>query len=348
MAMGFLDRMRGNPQSVSYAKRPAADPARASLVQNELLLSLSRREVDQKFREFWMPLSGPVEPRIQEFMQTGMLQEATPADKLDSRYLVKDLKAALQQHRVKPKGNKPALIQQVLDSFLPQEVASMTSGMTRYRATDAGAAHIESFKEWKKADRLATETQALSFLRARDVRRAAKVVSEYGSRQLLPSSVGDIEVEDARYLISLGYEDLAVSPQQRSEVGARIALAPLFGYTDTWKQVLEVCGGDIPCPALVTFLNDNPCGIAARCDTSKPDILAQLYTHTKLGEAMCATRLRPMLSMRVGKGIEILSVPQDPCLVCDRGKHKYRWSEIEQMPKLPRHWGCRCTHVAWI
>jgi hypothetical protein len=348
--MGFLDRIRTQTDgSAPGTHITRSDPARESVVQNELLLSLSRRDIDDSFREFWNPLVGPIDPYIQQFFQSGLIQDATLADRLDSAFRVKDLKPILESRGVKPKGNKPDLIRLVLENIPADEVRSMVPMVTRYRATDAGSVQIEAFRQWKKSDREAAELNALQLLRSKNLRGAEGAADEYRGRQLQPSCLGERQLEAAKTLLSMGYEDLSVSSSQRFEVACRMALEALFGSTDCEGAILEICGGAIPCPDLISFMA-NPCGMAKGYSADSPGDLAALYVHTKTFHATFLSDLKEMYAetREIAKGVEILYVDGEPCPICNRGKHKYRWSEINDMPTLPRHWGCRCVLCAWI
>lgn len=354
--MGFMDKLRGNPQPAP-AIRPSSDPGRKDLVDNELLLSLSRRNVDDRFREFWMPLVGPVEPRIEGFIQAGLLRKGTLADKIGEAYRVKDLKPMLEARGLTPKGNKPDLVEMLVNSGDTQELDAELCGITCYRATETGRARIDTFQQWKKSERLAAQSQILAHLQSGDFKNGIKSARAFGSRQLLDASpgdqrwrswAGDQQALDAKLVYSLSYEDLAVTPEQRRDVASQIALFFLMPGYDPTSAVLEACGGLIPCADLARFLAEDPCRTGKSADLFSPDDMADIYISTKRAQAWAEREMRQIMSDRIGKGIEILLMQGYSCPICKPGKHKFRWSELAQMPKLPQHWGCMCSYLPWV
>jgi hypothetical protein len=157
----------------------------------------------------------------------------------------------------------------------------------------------------------------------------------------------------AAYLVNHPYDDLPLNECQRREVGAQIALSLFLGesVSGAVKRILQLTGGGFACAPLEEFLRTNPrCGYGPKTDPNNPKDLIELYVQTRLGEATVTLRLKQVLrsrESRVIRGIEILCMG-DTCEICSGGKRQYYWSEIDDLPRIPRHWGCGCCYVAWI
>lgn len=142
----------------------------------------------------------------------------------------------------------------------------------------------------------------------------------------------------AAELLHADYEDLICSVEQRREVGVVLARAALRYDTlaESAERLLHATGGVLPCPEQ----------LAARV-FEKFGNVASIYVQTKLAEASCRMTLNQLKSSAVDKGVEILIGDED-CPTCRKGKHRFLWADIESCPKLPRHWGCTCTYLAWF
>lgn len=165
-------------------------------------------------------------------------------------------------------------------------------------------------------------------------------------------------IDTASYLLTLAYDDLPYPADLRRLVGAQLSLGVLL-----WERpdaialrLLRLTDEQFSCPALETFLRHNPPGrLWFHFNSNRPQDRATLYAQTRCVEAAAAVRLKGLLAAnaptqraRGYHGIEILYAAGHQCGICLESKRHYRWAELESLPKLPRHWGCRCMYVAWI
>jgi hypothetical protein len=79
-----------------------------------------------------------------------------------------------------------------------------------------------------------------------------------------------------------------------------------------------------------------------------------LYAQTHCVEAAAAVRLRHLWEGRVpmppeggSQRIAIRYAAGHPRGICHQSERQYRWSEPDDLPKLPGHWGCRWMYVLW-
>jgi len=164
-------------------------------------------------------------------------------------------------------------------------------------------------------------------------------------------------VDNASYLLTLPYNDLPYPAELRRLVGAHLSLGVLLWERPEAMAVrlLQLTDGQFSCPSLETFLRHNPPGtLWFRFNPNRPQDRAALYAQTRCVEAVAAGRLKrllersvPMQRERGHQGIAILYAAGHRCSTCLRSKRQYHWSELDSLPKLPRHWGCRCMYAIW-
>jgi hypothetical protein len=321
-----------------------------SPAQHELLADLNNKPVYEGMENPWASLVDPLADNIAYFLRTGLLEESGAAEKLNCKFRVADLKPMLKQHGAKASGKKADLIMALLKVLPPVEVTRLVGDLILYHATPSGQQVIDAYLEEKSRAWAAVEADALAFLVKGDPHRAARRIAEHDAQKVFPSGPGfDWSLLQAVYLVQQSYDDLPLEEGQRRLVGAHLALSALLGsaISHASKQLLSVTGGQFSCTSLAQFLQGDPQGSFAGdfVGEDDPASLAYLYAHTKLSEATEMVKLKELVSTRFGRGIEIRH--DGGCKACDSGRHKFRWSELRSIPKLPRHWGCDCYYEEW-
>jgi len=332
---------------------------RLNATQYELLICLAELPVDERLQNTWMPIAGPLEHNIALFISEGLIEEASLKEKLESKFRVADIKALLEKHCIPAKGKKSELIAKFLDALPYATAAKEVADVRLYRATEEGRKRIYSYLRQKEMARKAMENEALVRLMKGDVVGAGQRIALYESRQVFPRGAGidwakgmpETFLKIAGYLLAHDYEELPLLEAQRKEVGARLALSAMLGepYAEAGKRILDVANGEFGWKVFGNVLRTDPCcGYAKACNLDDPLEVAQLYARMRLGEACMSLDLEKLSASRLGRGIRILPANGDRCISCTNGKQQYTWSEIKDLPRLPRHWGCQCTYAAWI
>ncbi|WP_174590358.1 hypothetical protein [Methanocella conradii] len=332
---------------------------RLSAARYELLIRLTDHPVDQELQNTWTPIVGSLEHNIALFISEGLIEEASLEEKFDSKFRVADIKALLEKHCISAKGKKSEMIAKFLDALPYATAAKEVADVRLYRATGEGKKLIEYYLRQKEMARRTMESDALASLMKGDVNEAGKRIAQYESKQVFPRGAGidwakgmpEHCLKVAAYLLARDYGELPLLEAQRKEVGARLALSALLGetYVEAGRRILDVASGEFGWKVFGNVLRTDPCcGYAKACNLDDPLEIAQLYARMRLSEACMSLDLEKLSSSRLGKGIRILPVNGDRCISCTNGKHQYAWSEIEDLPRLPRHWGCQCTYAAWI
>ncbi len=341
------------------AVRPKTLPS----AELELLQQLTRRAVDSRLAEVWNGITGPLENSIANFVQENLLTEAPLIEKLGQKYRVVDLKPLLARYEVKAKGKKADLLTALVGAAPADELAKLVVDLKLYKATATGQQKIDAYLEEKRHVRESMEADTLAALRRGDATQAASIIARYESQQLFPRGMGidwshgmpEDYIEQASYLLEYIYDDLPYSEEQRREIGVQLALSELLSENlgEAAKRVLIVTNGEFTCASLVKFIRTNPDGIAMMVfDTDNPaevppQKLAAVYLRTKQSEVYAERELKELRKHKFGTGITILTANDDHvCRKCNESKGNHRWSE--KLPKIPHHWGCRCSYSLWF
>lgn len=334
---------------------------RFSAAQYELLICLTKQQVDDNLLHSWTPIVGSLEHNIALFSSEGLIEEAPLEEKFDSKFRVSDIKSLLEKHSisVNSKARKSEMIARYLDSIPLTAAASEVGDVRLYRVTEKGQKHIDFYLAQKEMARKTTEASAMAYLMNGDLTRAGQRIALHESQQIFHRGPGidwskgmpEAYLRMAAYILAHDYSELPLLESQRKEVGSKLALSALLGetYAEAGKRILDVANGEIGWTVFGNVLRTNPCcGYAETCNLDDPLEIAQLYARVRMGEACTSMDLENLASLKLGKGIKILPANGSHCNSCTRGKHQYAWSELQSLPRLPRQWGCLCTYSAWI
>lgn len=334
---------------------------KVSAAQYELLICLTKQQVDESLHQSWTPIAGSLEQNIALFISEGLIEEASLEEKFDSKFRVSDLKSLLENHSISapPKAKKSELIARYLDAIPSLSAANEVAEVRLYRATGEGKKHIDLYLKQKEMARKTMEASAMAYLMSKDIIRAGQRIALYESQQIFPRGPGidwakgmpESYMKLAAYLLAHDYNELPLLENQRKEVGAKLAMSALLGetYAEAGKRILDVANGEFGWAVFGNVLRTNPCcGYAQTCNLDDPLEIAQLYARMRMSEACTHIDLEKLSSLKLGKGIRILPANGNHCTSCTRGKHQYSWSEIHSLPRLPKQWGCLCTYSAWI
>jgi hypothetical protein len=313
--------------------------------------------------EKWGSLVGSVDGSIAELRRDGIVIEAPIGDKLALKLTVADITARLKARGVKPpRGKKQVLIAALLASMSEAESAALVADIKWFQPTDRAKAELERYHVEQNGERAAMETEALGLLAGYDVEGAGRVVAVFESRQVFPREVetgwswhGGMPphiVEAASAWLMRSYEDLL--QEQQSAVAANLALAKLLDETldETARRLAAATKNAFSCPAMESYMRSAPeGGLACSLDLDFAEHRAYLYVHTREWEISSSVDLERLSADRDSiDGIEILpgGNEYEECPTCQRGAHQFPWSRISRLPKLPRHWGCRCCYVEYV
>ncbi len=331
---------------------------------DRLLESVVERAVDARFLKEWATVAGSADAGIERLLAAGMIQVATPSQKLGHKYRVPELKSLLAERGAGKTGNKADLIARLLESLPPGDALRLVDGLRLYALTPAGQDRIEVFRKAREQARVeevqkqtTRQSAALACLRQGDTAGAGRLIAEYEAARPYGRGFGidwkegmpQGEMEIADYLLRHSYADLDLSDEQRREVGCILALSHMLGEPthEMAGRLLKVANGAFHCATLQEWLRRERCGdVAKGMEADNPLDLAYLYGHTRIGEAVCAMSLKQIVeSLGRSGNVEFLPASESGCTICNHGRRRYGLSELGTMPRLPRHWGCRCVYL---
>lgn len=334
--------------SVSSSKG-SPDNERAS---DELLLRLGKgHPFGDTFQSDWWTeaLGAPAERVLDRLLQEGALEP---------KFRLADLKPLMEQYGLKKSGKKADLLARLVEAMAPEEAVALFANVRAFAPTPAGTAQINAYLARCEAEKSETERKILVALDRGDMQAAGDAAAAYAAAQVFPRGIGIDWSEGYPPPYLEEFSQMMADPQValpypadiKKKIAAQLVLAQMMGEDGLkWtRRVLEVTGGAFECPDIDDFLHDPVGGYASGIDRTNPQEVADLYLHTLSFRASAMTSLKKLRTQRsLGlKGIEILNVRDQPCRVCDAGRHKFSFAQLADLPALPRHWGCRCLYAA--
>lgn len=108
------------------------------------------------------------------------------------------------------------------------------------------------------------------------------------------------------------------------------------------------------CPELKYFLENSYCYLYEylgnmRKGIGTEELMLKIYIHTKTFEASNKYVLYEVKNNKDSciDGVQILSPNnlEDECKICKYDKKEYKLTELNELPRLPAHYGCRCLYL---
>jgi len=301
----------------------------------------------------WQSRVGEFESAVERLVSERLLREATPAEKLNLKLRVPELKRLLSKKGLRTNGKKTELVQRLLSSVSLSDAEALVADVRLYRATDEGQRKLEEYQELVRQMASAMEADALRMLTAGNVEEAIERIQSHKHLVESPMPTSDVERRQAYEILRLDLEDLPLDPTKRREVVCMLALTSLLGesYVGAVARLRNLWHAALLVPGLTSFMaadQDHPHLKSYDSDCAQDAF--ELYLQTKVHQAHCAAELTDILSERgLGgiKGISVVRSDDDACPLCKGRARKYRWSEQGNVPKLPNHWGCTCWYSLW-
>lgn len=219
-----------------------------------------------------------------------------------------------------------------------------------FRLTDAGKVRVAQAREQEFSRRERMKDIARGHLGAGRLAEAGRVIAEYNARFSWPGmgfdwNDGHPSTGVAERLLGQDHRELNATPEQRRAVAVELALADLMGEPHSvHAAILTLLGGSVDCPSLDSWLAGPPCSrFIGAFDRLRPSDVAQLYVNTLHSRAATECSLAQL------NGVPMLGVAVlpsgEPCAICGTAIQRF---PRNRLPPVPRHWGCRCTCLAWL
>lgn len=328
-----------------FWRRRKSNPLTTDSLSDAQLEFLSRLFVmDKQTSDYWQSSVGNVEDLIENLLRIDLIKEASLADKVEYQFRLPDLKKLAKQYDTKRSGKKAAIIEALLEVMPEAEASTLVPQMRAYSLTENGKATVATYKHRLKELQRQREEEALRFLVNGQVKNAVRALG------LNTDELWDQQEAKATFFIAHPYDEVQVSSEKKQLIGAYLALTELKGgdFGLCLRDIQEELGGLFPCPAVETYLRGTPQGFSATYNADSPTDVAEIYLLSKTRFATNSYRLKQLLDsdLRTRRNIGIrISSLEDTCTICNGGKNDFLWAEIDQLPTLPRHWGCRCDYT---
>jgi len=223
-----------------------------------------------------------------------------------------------------------------------------------YRATEEGIANLQQHGVRIAKMTATMEADALQLLLAGNVGGAVSRIAAHRQALGNPAPVSDVNRNAAHYILKLNFTDLPLDTARRNEVAGTLALAELLGdsYLGAVARLEHFWDMGLHLPDISSFLGaDSAHTHLESYDGQNAKDVFELYLMTRMYEAHATADLGSLLLERsqcASKGVSIVRSDDDACTQCRSTARKYRWSELERLPKLPNHWGCLCWYSEWF
>jgi hypothetical protein len=151
------------------------------LLLTRFLLPINPEELDP--RRWGSVLGEPVASAVKRLVEAGLIAEASTSDKLEHFLSSKELRAALEQARLKRSGSKADLARRLANEG-PAEAADRVAGITAMRCTARGRAVAAESVAEDNEDRKLAEDSVVEALARNDFKTAADAVVRFERDQV--------------------------------------------------------------------------------------------------------------------------------------------------------------------
>jgi hypothetical protein len=333
------------------AQSPQTAPEVSRAARATALDKLSRNVIDDGWRNFLSTLVGSFDVFVRRMQDEGFLTPASPAEKLAKLHTVPHLKGILRGLGGRPSGKKADIIDAIIGMMPESELGRLVGGVELYTVSAAGKAELDSFYAEMGAAHSRAEVASYDLILGGQIEEAIATWRSYrreydAESATRPEAVASAIPSTVAYMMNESlYSDLSHSAEEKQAIKAGMTLAALTGNVMRGAELaLGRTTGTFICPSLEEFLRSPECeGYSASYDVDDPMSRFDLYYHTKSMAALQEETLQGLLANAEVAGVEML--PVEGCAICSKGKLSYSRSELTKMPRLPRHWGCRCTYL---
>lgn len=360
--MGFLSNLIGsifNKEGQSSSTPATAKADNLMDADFEFMKYLNNKQPDDYIRNGnFKDVLGNIDNRVQYYIKWGTMKRAGAEEVIPSM-TANELKSLLHEYEIKYKSNikKAELVELALQSVPKEHLIKIAQDKNRLVLTEKGRQLTDSYFERKEKERDSLIKGLYKYLDDGEFEKAEESVREYETKQVFPRGLNHDWsrpdkrcIERIKEIYKLEYSDLKNTPEFVNMLKAEIALCELLGENmrKTSDRLLNRTVEDINCPSLEKYLHGEVEGGMIKGLDVNIKNLTFVYTHTKSFEASNNVELRELknsIAKGIGEGIEILPPNNDEYRDCHPKKMKYKKGELDKVPKLPRHYGCRCMYI---
>lgn len=356
----IVTNIKGNVPEKASNKTVTANLDSLSDADFEFMKYLNNRQLDNYIKNSkFKDVLGNIEKRVQYYI-TQELMKISGVEEIIPLMTIKELKPLLYEYDIKHKSNikKAELVELVLQSVPKEHLLKIAQNKNCIILTEKGKQLTNSYFEHKEKERESLIKKLYEFLDKEEFEKAEKAIREYELNQVFARGINynwntpDVRcIERIKEIYNgISYDDLKNTPEFIRMLKAEIALCELLGENQdkVYNRLICRTSEEINCPTLEKYLDGKIEGGMIKNLEVNIKNLTFVYIHTKSFEASNNVDLRKIIdsiSRGIGNGIEILPPNSDECRVCHSAKMKYKKRELNKIPKLPKHYGCRCMYI---
>ncbi|HDR4897344.1 TPA: Rho termination factor N-terminal domain-containing protein [Bacillus cereus] len=312
-----------------------------------------------KVPNYWCEYIGKIDATISELLHMKLLTKPNEIQLLETN-TVKTLKELAKKNGIKgySKLKKSEIIETLLQNLSKEDIYQAHKNLTIYVLTPNGEKLVNDYQEQKNTERNQLIFRIAQCIEDNNLIAAAKAVIKYEQQQVFNRGLGiDWNTVEPNQLLNtsseifnLTFHDLDNTEEFKKLIKKHLIIGELLGEEigKISNSFLAETTEEIKCSSLESFLKNPHGGYASRMNSSNNDKV-ELYLHYVLFKASNQKRLNNLLSVKAGDGIEILKTESpEECSICGNVKSIYLWDEVEYIPKLPLHFGCRCLYIAYF
>jgi hypothetical protein len=321
----LFSRPEDSGQQVESAQgRDSPDQAHLFLLSRFLACSSVDQFRDDRRRDV---LGEPPKRAIYRFIEAGLIEEATVAEKLVSSYSAIELRTILKGAGLTGSGSKADMARRFAGQR-PGEAREKVARIAAFRCTKRGCELAEAVVAGYRKEREDAEHAVSEALSRGDFGGAADAVVQFEARQVFPRGVG------VRW-------DAPETDRLAREVSLLYQVRPgiLDGLSEATMRSLR------PKAARMMLWGESRLGEKLETGTHfSGDVAARMLVFSVNAQS----NLREMRASGVAKRVEI-GVTDDSCEECKKlAPRKYRLTKVPELPHpaCTHAMGCRCLYLA--
>jgi len=326
-----------------------------SSVHNRTLKQLGQHNLN-----IFCNLIGNLEKQILEFCELGLLKQSDYYECIDNSMTVSKLKEFIKSKNIKPKGKKINLIEQASSLFSDNEKLEIIQEGNKLTLTEKGKDLVYDDYRRYETELKYFQDHIIDLFYQGENDKACKLVADFYSADPFPIGMGNDysegfhphEINVVKHLISSNYLTQSMELDELVNKKLRAILAtyclfnnyPIKTKDHFFARIFEMLP-NFECKEITDFMSRGPTGIFWGYSKDDRTDIIEIFIHTILCEADNSVRLNDVKTMdrRYWKGIEILA-GDSRCNICNGKSSRYKWDEIEKIPKLPKYPGCICMY----
>ncbi|WP_162991176.1 SAP domain-containing protein [Biomaibacter acetigenes] len=280
------------------------------------------------------------------------------------RLTIAELKKILDMYGLPKKGKKGDLVKTIKENLSLEQIKKYPDFKLYYSLSDELRTRIDNYLKEKEENFNKMFDDIVKFIKEGNIDAAIERYFNYERSLVFVPSSGPFFSEQQKRSFDIAFNELSYSDVVNTEeyinILKAVIIACMITGIDYMRKniVVDYINNNtneiFNCPKLKEYLMDtyNYLGdefFAIDKNNPAAEAMLKIYIHTKSSEAMNKAVYYEVVESDDPYiiGIEILppNNPDDMCKICKRKKKIYKKSEFDKLPKIPAHYGCRCSYL---